>query len=128
MVTEVTAGIKISVETAYQPNHSDPKNSIYLFSYRVVIENCSDQAVKLMRRHWWIYDANGMMREVEGKGVVGEQPVLKPGERHCYSSTCDLSTEIGKMKGNYLMEGIMTGNQFHVNIPEFSMVVHHMLN
>lgn len=128
MVTEVTAGIKISVETAYQPSYSNPKKSLYLFSYRVNIENCSDQAVKLLRRHWWIYDANGMLREVEGKGVVGEQPILKPGETHCYSSTCDLSTEIGKMKGTYLMERIMTGNQFYVNIPEFSMVVLHMLN
>jgi len=101
MVTEVTEGIKISVETAYQPSYSYPKKSLYLFSYRVDIENCSDQAVK---------------------------PILKPGENHCYSSTCDLSTEIGKMKGTYLMERIMTGNQFYVNIPEFSMVVNHLLN
>ena len=128
MVTEVTDGIKISVETAYQPSHSDPKESIYLFSYRVVIENCSDQAVKLLRRHWWIHDANGMMREVEGKGVVGEQPILKPGEKHCYSSTCDLPTEIGKMKGTYLMERVLTGSQFYVNVPEFSMAVLHILN
>jgi len=128
MITEVTDGIKISVETSFQPKHSEPKKFIFLFSYRITIENCSNQTVKLLSRHWWIYNAKGSLREVEGKRVVGKQPILNPGEIHQYTSACDLSTEIGKMKGTYLMERTITGNQFYVNVPEFCMAVPHILN
>jgi len=128
MVTEVTEGIKISVETKFRPNHSDPANAIYLFSYKITIENCSEDTVKLLRRHWLIYDANGLIREVEGEGVVGEQPILDPGEIHEYASACDLSTDLGKMHGSYQMEKTATGEKFYVNVPEFKMVVPHRLN
>ena len=128
MITEVTEGIKISVETQFQSEHSEAAADMYLFSYRIRIENCGEQTVKLMRRRWLIYDANGVIREVEGKGVVGEQPVLKPGDIHEYSSACDLTTEIGKMHGTYLMERGDTKERFYVNIPEFKMVVPHRLN
>ena len=128
MVTEVTKGIKISVDTQFQPDHSNAKNSLYLFSYRVQIENGSDKAVKLMSRKWFIYDANGFVRKVEGDGVIGEQPVIGPGETHQYSSACDLNTDMGKMWGTYLMQSVNNGDQFRVNIPEFKMVVPHRLN
>ena len=128
MITEVTEGIKISVETKFQPDHSDASVSMYLFSYRISIENCGETTVKLMRRRWLIYDANGLVREVEGDGVVGQQPVLQPGAVHEYSSACDLTTEIGKMHGTYLMEREDTKERFYVNIPEFRLVVPHRLN
>jgi len=128
MITEVTEGIKISVDTAYQPSHSQPGNSMYLFSYTITIENCGSETVQLLRRHWYIYETSGQIREVEGKGVVGEQPLLEPGEVHEYTSACDLVTEIGKMHGTYLMERTSSGERFYVNIPEFVMVVPHTLN
>ena len=128
MITEVTEGIKITVENKFQQEHSDFIKGLFLFSYRITIENCSEDTVQLLRRHWLIYDANGMIREVEGKGVIGKQPVLYPGEVHQYSSACDLSTEIGKMHGTYLMERASSKERFYVNIPEFKMIVPHRLN
>ena len=128
MTTEVTEGIKISVDTAYEPSHSKPLKSVFLFSYKISIENCGSETVRLLRRHWHIFDANGEIEEVEGKGVVGEQPILDPGASHEYTSGCELSTEIGKMHGTYLMERISTGERFYVNIPEFVMVIPHALN
>ena len=128
MITEVTEGIKISVQTSYQPSQSKPANSLFLFAYRITIENCSGEKVRLLRRHWYIYESSGQMREVEGIGVVGLQPELEPGDIHEYTSACDLSTEIGKMHGTYLMERMSSGKRFYVNIPEFVMVVPHALN
>jgi ApaG protein len=128
MITEVTEGIKISVDTAYEPTHSQPVNSMFLFSYTITIENCGSETVRLLRRHWHIFESSGEKREVEGKGVVGAQPTLDPGDSHEYTSACDLSTEIGKMHGTYLMERSNTGERFYVNIPEFVMVVPHALN
>lgn len=128
MITEVTEGIKISVETDYQPSHSHPSEGMFFFAYTISIENCSSETVRLLRRQWYIYESSGQIREVEGKGVVGEQPILEPGEVYEYSSACDLSTEIGKMHGSYLMERVNSGKRFYVSIPEFVMVVPHALN
>ena len=128
MITEVTEGIKISVDTTYQPAQSRPGNSLFLFAYTISIENCSSEAVRLLRRHWYIYETTGHVREVEGVGVVGLQPELAPGEIHEYTSACDLSTEIGKMHGTYLMERVSSGKRFYVTIPEFVMAVPHALN
>ena len=128
MVTKVTEGIKISVVTAYKPFQSHPKGSAYFFYYTISIENCSANTVKLLRRHWYIYNALGLVHEVEGIGVVGEQPVLRPGELHRYSSGCEIITEIGKMHGTYLMENQLTLKRFNVSIPEFKLVVPYILN
>jgi ApaG protein len=81
-----------------------------------------------MRRHWYIFDTIGTVREVEGEGVVGLQPVLEPGEVHEYVSGCNLKSTIGKMIGNYTMERIMDGKSFKVDIPEFTMMVPHLMN
>ena len=128
MYVQVTEGIKITVKTFYRPEYSDPRRNNYLFSYHIKIENQSGYAVQLLRRHWYIFDSNGEYREVEGKGIIGEQPVLEPGELHEYESACNLSTEIGKMYGTYLMERQMDKIRFKVNIPEFHMVAPHRLN
>ena len=82
MVTEVTKGIKVTVETEYQPSYSSPSQYHYVFTYRITIENGGDFTIQLMRRRWHIYDAGFTSREVEGEGVVGQQPVLEPGQTH----------------------------------------------
>lgn len=128
MITEITDGVKVSVETNYQPDYSSPVQSHFVFTYRIRIENNSNYTVQLQRRHWKIYDAQSSLREVEGEGVVGQQPTLEPGEFHEYVSGCNLKTELGKMKGTYLMERVVDGSKFQVNIPEFVMVVPYKLN
>jgi ApaG protein len=128
MITQVTDGVKVSVETAFQPEYSSPAQFHFVFTYRIKIENNSLYTVQLHRRHWKIYDANGAIREVEGEGVVGQQPILEPGESHEYISGCNLKTEIGKMKGTYLMEKIVDGKKFKVQIPEFVLIVPFKLN
>lgn len=123
MVTEITQGVKVSVETEYQPEYSSPSQYHYVFTYRIAIENQSDNTIQLLRRHWFIHDINTSVREVEGEGVVGQQPVIEPGQLHRYVSGCNLKSGIGKMTGTYLMERIVDGKKFEVNIPEFIMVV-----
>ena len=128
MVTEITKGIKVTVETEYQPSYSSPSQYHYVFTYRITIENGGDFTIQLKRRKWQIYDAGFMSRDVEGDGVVGQQPVLEPGQTHSYVSGCNLKSGIGKMVGTYLMERIVDGTTFPVNIPEFSMVAPMRLN
>ncbi len=122
MVTAITHKIKVSVETFYQSDYSYPMSQHFMFAYRITIENNNNNTIQLLRRHWYIVDALGQQREVEGEGVIGEQPIIKSGERYEYISGCDLKTEIGKMYGTYLMENLHDGKCFHVVIPEFYMV------
>lgn len=128
MVTEITQGIKVSIETEYQPVYSSPSQYHYVFTYRVLIENQSDNTIQLLRRHWYINDAALKSREVEGEGVVGQQPVLEPGQSHQYISGCNLKSGLGKMRGTYLMERLVDGFRFEVIIPEFSLVAPFKLN
>ena len=99
-----------------------------MFAYKIEIRNNSEFTVKLLRRHWHIHDANGVVREVEGEGVVGRQPVLEPGEAHQYMSGCNLKSGVGKMRGTYLMERLANGQEFTVEIPEFTLMVPYRLN
>jgi ApaG protein len=128
MVTEITQGIKVSVETEYQPGYSSPSQHHYVFTYRITIENQSEYTIQLLRRHWHINDAGFMSREVEGEGIVGQQPILEPGQSHQYVSGCNLKSGIGKMHGTYLMERIMDGTKVQVNIPAFTMIAPLRLN
>lgn len=128
MVTEITEGVKVSVVTEYQPEYSNPKQMHFVFTYKITIENCGGNTIQLLRRHWYIHDLNMQVREVEGEGVVGQQPILEPGQTHQYVSGCNLRSGIGKMRGTYLMERVIDGNRFKVNIPEFSMVVPYKMN
>ena len=128
MVTEITQGIKVSVETEYQPAYSSPSQYHYVFTYRITIENHSEYTIQLLRRHWHIFDAGFTQREVEGEGVVGQQPVLEPDQKHEYVSGCELQSEMGKMHGTYLMEKQIDGSTFEVDIPEFVMMVPYRLN
>ncbi|MFN4144649.1 MAG: Co2+/Mg2+ efflux protein ApaG [Runella sp.] len=128
MTSAITEGVKVSVVTQYQPAYSSPAQAHFVFTYKITIENHSEHTVQLLRRHWFIYDSNGTTREVEGEGVVGQQPVLEPGEVHEYVSGCNLRTSMGKMVGNYLVERLLDGKQFSVAIPEFMMIAPYRLN
>jgi ApaG protein len=119
----ISAGIMVNVEVFYQPEYSNPLQSEYMFAYRITLENYNPHPVKLLRRHWHIFDSNGVYREVEGEGVVGVQPVLQPGNSYQYMSGCNLSTDMGKMKGVYEMENLDLRKKFQVLIPEFEMIV-----
>ena len=123
MVSMISEGVEVSVETFYQQDYSNPMQSEYMFAYRIAIENHNSFPVKLHRRHWHIFDSNGTYREVEGEGVVGVQPVLSPGEKYQYVSGCNLRTEMGRMHGTYQMENLNSKSLFDVNIPPFEMFV-----
>jgi ApaG protein len=123
MVSMISEGVEVSVETFFQQDYSNPMQSEYMFAYRIAIENHNSFPVKLHRRHWHIFDSNGTYREVEGEGVVGVQPVLSPGEKYQYVSGCNLRTEMGRMHGTYQMENLNSKSFFDVNIPPFEMFV-----
>ena len=128
MVTEITKGVKVSVETEYQPDYSSPSQYHYVFTYRITIENTSEYTVQLLRRHWFIHDSQATVREVDGEGVVGQQPVIEPGQTYQYVSGCNLKTGIGKMYGTYQMERVVDGKPLEVIIPEFTLIVPFRLN
>ncbi len=128
MVAQITDGVKVSVETTYQPEYSNPANEHYMFAYKIQIENLSDYSVQLMKRFWVIFDSNGTHRDVEGEGVVGLQPVIEPGQYHEYVSGCNLKTDMGTMKGSYEMKRLVDGGTFLVSIPEFSLIAPFKLN
>jgi len=128
MTTQVTHGIRVTIETKFQDLYSDPAKMYFLFTYKITIENTGDYDVQLLRRHWNIFDSISEKRDVEGAGVVGQQPVLRPKEVYEYESACNLKSEFGKMKGAYTFERLVDGGQFKVAIPEFNMFVPYRLN
>ena len=128
MVSKISEGVNVSVETFYQAEYSNPSNSEFMFAYRVTIENTNPFQVKLLSRHWIIFDSNGATREVEGEGVIGIQPVINPTEKYQYISGCNLNTDIGKMKGSYLFENILNKRTFSAIIPSFEMYTPSKLN
>lgn len=128
MEKATTRGVKVSVESFYQPDYSNPSVNEFMFAYRINITNEGEHAIKLLRRHWFIVDSYAVTREVEGEGVVGQQPVIAPGETYEYISGCNLNTDIGKMYGTYLMQRLSDGKMFFVNIPVFKLVATMRLN
>ncbi len=123
MVTEITKGVKVTVEVEYQPQYSSPSQHHYVFTYQVTIENNSTKTLQLTHRKWTINDASFPIRTVEGEGVVGRQPILEPGQKHQYMSGCNLRSGVGKMEGTYTMEQLMDGQSITVQIPSFKMIV-----
>jgi ApaG protein len=128
METTITQGIRVSVETFYQEKHSSPVDERFVYAYRITIRNESTETVQLMRRHWYIRDSNNILREVEGEGVIGQQPVLEPGEHHEYVSWTNLLTDVGKMYGVYTMRKEGDDSRIDLQIPEFTMVAPYRLN
>lgn len=122
MISKISEGVQVSVETFYQQDYSNPLLSEFMFAYRITIENHNPFPVKLHSRHWYIFDSNGEFREVEGEGVVGVQPVINSGENYQYVSGCNLKSEMGRMYGSYTMENLETKELFDVNIPAFEMI------
>jgi ApaG protein len=115
-----TKGIAVSVIPTYLEAQSSPDSSRYFWAYRVIIENQGRETVQLLSRHWMISNARGELTEVKGPGVVGEQPVLKPGESYEYTSGAPLNTTSGMMGGAYQMES-ESGERFDIEIPTFSL-------
>lgn len=120
MYRAVTRGIEVTAEPFYLEDESQPEESRYVWAYRITIANNSDETVRLRSRYWQITDGNGYVEEVEGPGVVGEQPTLEPGDSFQYSSGCPLRTSSGVMVGRYQMQG-SSGSAFEVDIPAFSL-------
>lgn len=110
--------IKVDVETRYIEEQSNPEQNYYVFAYTITIQNEGNQSAQLMTRHWVITDSNQKVQEVRGDGVVGEQPMLKPGEQFVYTSGTMLETSVGTMKGSYQMIAD-DGSNFDATIDEF---------
>ncbi len=121
MFIKTTRHIKVAAIPMYLAQQSDPGEGHYVWAYTILIQNLGAATVKLLNRTWNITDGNGQMQEVHGPGVVGEQPVLPPGEKFQYSSGSVLPTPSGLMAGNYEMLDMGTGEHFSVEIPAFSL-------
>jgi ApaG protein len=127
MSDATTRGVRVEVQSAYVPERSSPSDSHYFFTYRIRISNRGEETVQLLSRHWIITDGEGNVEHVRGPGVVGEQPVLEPGESFEYTSFCPLPTPIGSMHGTYQMV-TAGGSAFDAEIAPFSLAVPHALN
>ena len=110
----------INVEPIYLEDHSDPSEDSYLWAYKVKIKNNGTETIKLLSRHWKIFDSNGSHREVKGEGVVGEFPTIEPGETYEYTSGTPLKTNNGIMQGFYLVSQD-NGEKLKIDIPTFSL-------
>ena len=123
--------VTVSASTAFIDQQSDIKNNKFVFAYKITISNSSDQAVQLLSRHWIITDANLKTEEIYGEGVIGEQPLIKPGESYSYTSGAILETEIGTMQGRYFLitkpfdqnDSELNLEEFEVMIPKFTLTV-----
>lgn len=119
--------ITVAVATHYIAEQSDPAISRHVFAYTISISNTGNVAAQLISRHWIITDAGDEVQEVRGLGVVGHQPLLKPGEKFEYTSGCQLDTPVGTMRGSYQMTA-EDGTQFEASIPEFTLAVPRVLH
>lgn len=120
MYKTTTRNIEVTVEPFYLEEQSDPGENHYVWGYRITIANDSEVTVQLRSRYWRITDGNGHVEEVRGAGVIGEQPVLNPGDSFQYSSGCPLKTPSGVMVGHYTMQA-SDGERFNIDIPAFSL-------
>ena len=119
--------ISVTAESQYLAEQSDPQEGRYVFAYHILIRNTGNISAQLISRHWIIRDAEGHVQEVRGLGVVGHQPLLKPGERFEYTSGCVLTTPVGTMRGRYQMTA-EDGTQFEAPIAEFALAMPRVLH
>jgi ApaG protein len=122
MSSILTYGVKVIVESFYQPEYSNPFSGEFMFAYRITIENHNPYSVRLLKRHWHIFDSTGGHKEVDGDGVIGVQPIIQPGEFYQYMSGCNLQSELGQMEGYYVFENLNNLHQFKAAIPRFSLI------
>ncbi len=127
MSDTTTQGIRVQVESFYDEDRSSPPENYYFFAYQVRITNLGQSKVQLVSREWLITDANGETQRVQGPGVVGEQPVLAPGDFFEYTSFCPLATPVGAMQGSYRMV-LENGESFDAEIAPFALAVPHAVN
>jgi ApaG protein len=120
MYRAVTRQIEVTVKPNFQPERSAPDKQQYFWSYNIVITNSGNETVQLKTRHWIITDGTGHMQNIRGEGVIGEQPILAPGERFEYTSYVPLPTASGSMTGRYQMV-TDNGEHFEIDIPTFSL-------
>ncbi len=128
MITAITNDIKITVEVEFQQKQPNGLVMENIFAYRITIENNSEYTVKLMHRHWFIWDAGFPKREVQGEGVVGLQPVIEPGQYHKYVSGSNIKSDFGRMSGYYIIERLVDGKELKVTIPSFNLILPYRLN
>jgi ApaG protein len=128
VLTKTTAGVRITVHPRFEENLSSAVDESYVFSYHITMENQNDFPVKLLRRHWFIFDSQGIKREVEGAGVVGETPIIMPGEYFSYSSACDLQSPRGSMHGFYTMQRFGSEQMMEIKVPQFNLEAPHSLS
>jgi ApaG protein len=121
MYRAITRQIEVTVEPLFLPQRSSAEKSEYVWSYSILITNSGAETVQLRTRHWIITDAAGRRQEVRGEGVIGEQPVLAPGERFAYTSYVPLPTASGIMTGRYQMVATASGERFEIEVPTFSL-------
>jgi ApaG protein len=121
MISQISSGIKISVDTNYSGSYLQNNRMHYAFSYQIEIENLTADTVQLESRHWDIFDALHQKDEVDGEGVVGKQPILAPGASFTYQSGCLLAAVYGAMKGHYTFVNFSTAQRFQVEIPLFHL-------
>ncbi len=119
--------ITVSAAVQYLPEQSDEKTGRYVFAYTISIRNTGEATAQLISRHWIITDSQGLVQEVRGLGVVGNQPVLRPGESHEYTSGTAIATPVGTMRGSYQMVAD-DGTRFEAPIPEFTLSVPRVLH
>ena len=127
MATAKKHEITVTARTTYIPEQSNPESGRYVFAYTITLKNTGSVTAQLISRHWIITDANNQVQEVRGLGVVGAQPVLRPGESHQYSSGTALATSVGTMRGSYQMVA-EDGTRFEAVIPEFTLSVPRVLH
>jgi len=128
MCTAITEGIQINVKNRFSKEYSNINHNQYFFEYTIEIENKSPHTVQLLRRDWYIFDSLNVPKFVAGEGVVGQQPILQPGEVYAYSSGCELHSEIGYMTGHYTFKNLQSENEFPVLIPRFDLYYPGILN
>jgi len=128
MIQQITKGIKISVESKFEGSFSKDYVLHHAFVYHITIENQSKDVVQLLSRHWKIQETTNRPQYVNGDGVVGKKPIVRPGESHTYKSGCLLTSPIGAMSGTYIMINFSNTKKFSVDIPTFKLNVPHILN
>jgi len=126
----LSENITVSTITNFVENQSDIENNQFVFSYKVTITNLSGQTVQLLSRHWIIKDANSKKEEIYGEGVIGEQPIISPGESYSYTSGAIIETEIGTMEGRYFLitksdhsSNVSDATEFEISIPKFILAI-----
>jgi ApaG protein len=128
MITQITKGIKVTIQTTFEGTFFKNYKMHYAFGYTITIENQSKDTVQLVSRHWDIFDSLKELETIDGEGVIGKKPVIKPGKSHTYSSGCLLASPIGAMKGHYNMMNLTSEENIEVEVPTFKLAAPFALN